>query len=211
MQLDETMIGIPIFTRDDSQIGTLKEIHRGYFKVDAPFQPDYWLSDDHLTSASGNELRLAFTEDQVGDYRLGHPEEISDREGAGMGAGIPFDSAREAGGGFTADRGLGDELPNPTTYGQQSNIRPIGAQQPVTGWTDVAMEYREHWMGRHGGSGGRFEDYEPGYRYGYEMAHDPRYEGREWSSVEPELRQNYGTWSRAHGYRYDDNEWDRIK
>ena len=78
MHLDATMIGIPIFTHDDAQIGTLKEIRGGYFKVDAPLQPDYWLGEDVLASATGSELRSTLTEDRVSDFRLGNPEPVSD-------------------------------------------------------------------------------------------------------------------------------------
>jgi len=39
----------------------------------------------------------------------------------------------------------------------------------------------------------RFEDYEPGYRFGYESAN--RYRGKSWNDIEPSLR----------------NDWDRFE
>jgi len=48
----------------------------------------------------------------------------------------------------------------------------------VHGWEAAAAGYRQRWQPQPGSSGGRFEDEEPGYRYGYEMANDPRYQGR---------------------------------
>jgi uncharacterized protein (TIGR02271 family) len=80
----------------------------------------------------------------------------------------------------------------------------------VRSWTEVSPQYRQRWQARHG-SGGRWEDYEPGYRYGYEMAYDPRYEKREWSQVESDLRRDYGTWAQRAGYREDPNAWERFK
>jgi uncharacterized protein (TIGR02271 family) len=81
----------------------------------------------------------------------------------------------------------------------------------VHGWDNVASNFRQRWQSRYGTSGGRFEDYEPGYRYGYEMSNDPRYKGREWTDVEPDLRSNYGTWGQKYGYRSGDNDWDRFR
>ena len=250
MRIEQTMVGAPIFTQDGSQIGKVKEVHGQFFKVDAPMQPDFWLSEEHLASGSGGEVRLAFSEDRLGDYKLGDPEDYegeqgqeSDREqvdvtgsgggyrgggtgdfgpgsneGSGTGAGIEFDSDREraqsaGSGGSTlgvGSTGVSGSLNQ--AFGQESDVSRQRESQPhVTGWADAAGEYQSHWQSRYGSSGGRWEDYEPGYRYGHEMAHDPRYQGREWADIEPDLRQNYGQWSQQYGYRYDDNEWDRIK
>ncbi|HZK66616.1 MAG TPA: general stress protein [Chloroflexota bacterium] len=52
--------------------------------------------------------------------------------------------------------------------------------------------------------GGRWEDYEPGYRYGYDMSSDPRYRGRAFSDAEPELRRDWET-------RHRDKPWDRFE
>src|SRR5581483_1224317 len=49
-----------------------------------------------------------------------------------------------------------------------------------------------------------WEDYEPGYRYGWEMRNDPRYQGRAWADVEPDLRRDWET-------RYRDRPWDRVR
>jgi len=43
------------------------------------------------------------------------------------------------------------------------------------------------------------------------MSVDPRYQNREWRDVEPDLRRDYGTWAQGHGYRADDNAWERFK
>lgn len=84
-----------------------------------------------------------------------------------------------------------------------------------TSWDEeTASGYRQSWQMRAGGSGGRWDDAEPGYRYGHEMAGDTRYEGREWTDAESDLRGGYGDWSRERGYHRDDggeNVWERIK
>ena len=79
------------------------------------------------------------------------------------------------------------------------------------GWNDVSSTYRQNWESRYGTRGGRWEDYEPGYRYAYEMRNDPRYRGRRWNEVEADLRSGYSDWSRRQGYRDEPNAWERFK
>jgi len=81
----------------------------------------------------------------------------------------------------------------------------------ITDWNETSPRYRERWQSRWGTSGGRWEDYEPGYRYSYEMSRDPRFQNRSWDEVEPDLRRDYGTWSQRYGYRHSDNDWDRMR
>jgi uncharacterized protein (TIGR02271 family) len=74
----------------------------------------------------------------------------------------------------------------------------------IRGWNDVMPSYRQRWQQRYGGTGGRWEDYEPNYRYGYEMRSRPEYSGRSFSEVEPSMRSD---WER----RYPNTPWDRAR
>ena len=38
---------------------------------------------------------------------------------------------------------------------------------------------------------GRWEDYEPGYRYGHELRSRPEYRGRSWTEIEPQLERDW--------------------
>ena len=78
-----------------------------------------------------------------------------------------------------------------------------GAKKEVETWADTSQRYQSMWYQQHGEEGGRWEDYEPGYRYGWESANDPRYRGRAWSEVEPELRRDWES-------RHQDTPWERI-
>ena len=83
-----------------------------------------------------------------------------------------------------------------------------------TNWDDeTASGYRQSWQTRAESAGGRWEDAEPGYRYGHEMAGDERYQGREYADAEADLQRGYGGWSHERGYHRDDGEnvWDKIK
>ena len=64
--------------------------------------------------------------------------------------------------------------------------------------------YRSRWQQRYGTSGGRWEEYEPSYRYGYELRNDPRYRGRGWSEVEADVQRDWTT-------RHPETPWERAK
>jgi uncharacterized protein (TIGR02271 family) len=58
-------------------------------------------------------------------------------------------------------------------------------------WANAMPRYRERWQQQYGTSGGRWEDAEPGYQYGYELRNRPEYRGRSWNELEPEARQDW--------------------
>ena len=66
-------LGCPIYTADDDTLGTVKEVRGSAFKVDAPRQPDYWLSTGSIRLAGTNRIDLAFPKDRLGDYKLDSP------------------------------------------------------------------------------------------------------------------------------------------
>ncbi len=74
---------------------------------------------------------------------------------------------------------------------------------PIRGWDQASRTYRSRFEQRSGGMASTWEDAEPAYRYGYERRSDPRYQGRAWGDVEPELRTD---WESRHG----DKPWDRA-
>ena len=78
-------------------------------------------------------------------------------------------------------------------------------------WDEAMPQYQQRWQERYGSSGGRWQDYEPGYRYSHEMANDPRFRDRDWNEVEPEFQRGYSDWSRRNGYVSEGNAWDRIR
>jgi uncharacterized protein YrrD len=70
-------------------------------------------------------------------------------------------------------------------------------------WDDVRGRFRARWEQRTGGRGGLWEEHEPGYRYGWEMASRPDFRTRTWNTAEPELRRDWET-------RHHDRPWDRV-
>jgi len=88
------------------------------------------------------------------------------------------------------------------------DVQPIGAQD----YTAFEQEFRRDFTTRYGSQG--YDAYAPAYRYGYDLANDPRYSGRDWNAVEAEVRRdwearNQGTWDRFRdSVRY---AWDRAR
>lgn len=50
--------GCPVFSSDSQELGHVKEVAGVYFKVDAPLQPDYWLSQEEVASANREQVVL---------------------------------------------------------------------------------------------------------------------------------------------------------
>jgi hypothetical protein len=70
------MPGAHIYTADGDDLGTVKEVQGRYFKVDAGMQPDYWLSSECVVgSATGGDMRLSFSKDQLGNMKLKDPDD----------------------------------------------------------------------------------------------------------------------------------------
>jgi len=75
-------------------------------------------------------------------------------------------------------------------------------------------EFRNYWQTTYSRSGGNYERYQPAFRYGYTLATDDRYRGRQWSDIEPEVHraweaQNQGTWDEfKDSIQYS---WDKVR
>jgi uncharacterized protein (TIGR02271 family) len=74
----------------------------------------------------------------------------------------------------------------------------------ASNWNEAMPTYRQRWQQRYGNSGNRWEDVEPGYRYGHEMGSRPEFRGRTWNDVEPEARRD---WTE----RNPSTPWERAK
>jgi hypothetical protein len=68
--------------------------------------------------------------------------------------------------------------------------------------------YRRDWTTNYANSGGRYEDYQPAYSYGSEMAGNTKYRGRKWDEVESDLRSD---WDTRHPGGSSGSTWERMK
>jgi len=77
----QLQVGAPVVSMDGEQLGSVKEVRGQYFKVDAPMQPDYWLSLDNVSAGTGGQVMLGFNKDRLGDYQMGSPDETDTSSG----------------------------------------------------------------------------------------------------------------------------------
>ncbi len=64
-------------------------------------------------------------------------------------------------------------------------------------------DFHTHYQTYGADSGYTYDQYQPVYRYGYGLAGDPQYGGRDWADIEPEARRR---WEER-----NPNTWDRFK
>jgi uncharacterized protein (TIGR02271 family) len=66
-----------------------------------------------------------------------------------------------------------------------------------------ASDFRSDFQNRYGRQGSTWEQYEPAYRYGYDLYENPAYRGRDWTSIEPNIRRDWET--------RRPNSWEQFK
>jgi uncharacterized protein (TIGR02271 family) len=82
------------------------------------------------------------------------------------------------------------------------------------GFEAYDANFRSHYQTSLASRGQAYERWSPGYRYGYELASDRRYAGRDWAAIEPEARRDWearhqGTWEEFKDtIRY---AWDSVR
>ncbi len=65
-------------------------------------------------------------------------------------------------------------------------------------------DFRADYQKRYAASGASYDTYQPAYRYGYDIASDPRYKGRSFDEVESDLQADYRQ-------RYPNSTWEKMK
>jgi hypothetical protein len=71
--LHELPIDADVITLDQSKLGTVREIQGECFKVNAPWEPDYWLPLSCVSTATGDRVLLSFNKNRLDDYKLSEP------------------------------------------------------------------------------------------------------------------------------------------
>ena len=91
--------------------------------------------------------------------------------------------------------------------------RAAGPVQKIHGFESYNDDFRRHYSTTFARTGMTYEQYTPAYRYGFELANEPRYHGRSWQALESDAqsawdRKNPGTWD-----RFKDavrHAWERV-
>jgi uncharacterized protein (TIGR02271 family) len=95
-------------------------------------------------------------------------------------------------------------------------VEPTGAAtaRDVRGFDTYEADFRSHYTTSLASRGQPYERWAPGYRYGYELANDQRYAGRDWTAIEADARRDWegrhqGTWDEFKDtIRY---AWDKVR
>jgi uncharacterized protein (TIGR02271 family) len=66
--------------------------------------------------------------------------------------------------------------------------------------------YRNHFQSNYGSADDSYEDYAPAYSYGSQMRGDNRYSGRQWDTVETDLRTDWESRNTGSG-----STWEKVK
>lgn len=85
------------------------------------------------------------------------------------------------------------------------SVRELGGLNQnlkVRGYDAYDNDFRTNFTSTYGTNYGRYEDFSPAYRYGYDLATANDYHGRDWSTFESDARtrweaRNPGTWERV--------------
>lgn len=125
-----------------------------------------------------------------------YPVEQMERDRAVYRGSLGTTAGSTAGLAPTGMSGMGQKMTSTTGSGMQ-DLSPRS-------WDDQRDYFRSHHAETYGGATG-YDEYEPAYRYGWDVASSGRYRARSWNDVEPELRSD---WER----RYPEGgAWDRFK
>ena len=95
-------------------------------------------------------------------------------------------------------------------------VEPVGAEatREARGFETYETDFRQHYTTAASSRGQAYEHWAPAYRYGYTLAGDPRYRGRDWPAIEVEARRDWeqqhrGTWEEMKdAIRY---AWDKVR
>jgi stress response protein YsnF len=94
------------------------------------------------------------------------------------------------------------------------DVEQVGAQAGTEsrGFEAYMPVFRQHHTSTFADRGGAYKDYEPAYRYGYGLAMNSKYHGRDWKGLETDARRDWearhtGTWDKYRDAIY--YGWDK--
>jgi hypothetical protein len=66
-------IGCTVLDRDGAFLGSVQQVQGGYFEIDMPGDPDFWLSSVYVDSNDGERIRLSLNSRETAEHRLRAP------------------------------------------------------------------------------------------------------------------------------------------
>lgn len=160
------------------------------------------------TGASGTRSGMSTSTGSTASFGTGsQPLQGSAAPGSAIGGSSSQGSLqRDTMQGSTGSVPASSDLKMGSRTGQTGGVRVYSRVHMTSYLTGADHEsaYRSHYMSHMAALGGGYEDYDPAYKYGSAMAHDPVYSGRSWDDIEPTLR---GDWEAKN----PGSAWERFK
>jgi uncharacterized protein (TIGR02271 family) len=103
---------------------------------------------------------------------------------------------------------------HPSGLAAQTTERVAAAPERVSRFEDYEADFQQHYRRSFAGRGQAYEHWAPAYRYGYALATDPQYRGRDWAAIEMDARRQWeerhqGSWEEAKdAVRY---AWETVR
>ena len=97
------------------------------------------------------------------------------------------------------ERAVRTQTTTPRTSAEAAQAAAVSASPDFVLYVE---EFRADFDDNYAAAGGRYEDYEPAYRWGFENA--DRYRGRDWAAAESDVRRD---WERSN----PGSDWERFK
>lgn len=94
----------------------------------------------------------------------------------------------------------------------QVDVDKTGGQS--MGWNSYDAGWRTHYNQYFGSTGHDYNYYQPGYRYGYDIANDARYNGRDWDLIETDVRRDWEATGRGAWEEFKDSirhGWNEVR
>jgi len=73
MSSNDPAVGATVITIDGRELGKVKEVSDGWFKVDARLRRDYWLASDLIETSSAMTVQLSFARERLSDLKSDLP------------------------------------------------------------------------------------------------------------------------------------------
>jgi uncharacterized protein (TIGR02271 family) len=213
-QTDEGEVRIPV-VEEEIRVGT-REVERGGVRVysrvtEQPLEREVRLRDERVTVERHPVDRPA-TERDLAAFKEGtievpetHEEPVVAKEARVLEEVVINKDVRER-----------TETVRDTVRRTEVDVEPMGRESaPRAGdFSAYEREFRSHHDTAFAGRGTPYDRWAPAYRYGYDVATDPRYRDRDWAAVETDARRGWeqhhqGTWEEfKEAIRYG---WDKVR
>jgi len=95
------------------------------------------------------------------------------------------------------------------------DVEQMGGQRSgqASNYDMYDTNFRSHWQTNYGSSGQQYDRYQPAYRYGYTLANDERYRGRNWNEIESDVRRDWESRNQGPWENFKDSirySWDSV-